>query len=310
MKTMSELWREAIRTVLDSGSVVDSRNGGSREFIGWSGHLEDITRNFPLSPTRKPRIWYAAAELIWYLSGEQRIEGIHYYAKQYARFANDGIAHGAYGHRWANDQSYHASRKPGDPTTPLDCVLEILAEHDNSRQAILPMWTGGDLAHAYRRDVNDIPCTICIQFLVRSGHLHAVTYMRSQDLWLGMPYDIFCFTCLQMMLADHLGLSYGTYTHNVGSLHIYDQHLDKMKVVVEEASADHGHHSFSTSAPTDIKKLVSMEANMRVAKHLPENTLTPGSLPYNLGWIMHVLHSKGQGMDFVEHPTWKGAFNQ
>ena len=54
----------------------------------------------------------------------------------------------------------------------------------------------------------DLPCTRTIQFLLRSGHVDAVVYMRSNDAIWGLPYDIFLFTMLQEMLAVELALSW------------------------------------------------------------------------------------------------------
>ena len=57
-----------------------------------------------------------------------------------------------------------------------------------------------------------------MQFFVRSGALHAITHMRSNDIILGSPYDIFFFTMLQEMMAVALEvhfrgiLSYSRFT--------------------------------------------------------------------------------------------------
>ena len=53
------------------------------------------------------------------------------------------------------------------------------------------------------------------------------TYMRSNDLWMGFPYDVFQFTCLQTLLAMELDVELGTYTHVAGSLHLYERDYAK-----------------------------------------------------------------------------------
>ena len=47
--------------------------------------------------------------------------------------------------------------------------------------------------------------------------------MRSNDVWWGVPYDVFQFTFLQIQLAQVLGLEPGVYTHQAGSFHLYDR---------------------------------------------------------------------------------------
>lgn len=69
---------------------------------------------------------------------------------------------------------------------------------------------------------HDVPCTCTLQFLNRSDGLELVTYMRSNDVYRGLPHDVFCFTLLQEWIACRLGVDVGTYKHAVGSLHLYD----------------------------------------------------------------------------------------
>ena len=52
--------------------------------------------------------------------------------------------------------------------------------------------------------------------------------MRSNDAWLGFPYDVFTFTTIQKILANCLGLRAGRYVHLVGSFHIYVSDLPKL----------------------------------------------------------------------------------
>jgi hypothetical protein len=49
--------------------------------------------------------------------------------------------------------------------------------------------------------------------------------MRSNDIWLGTPYDVTMFTQLQLSMARALKMFVGTYRHHVGSLHIYERDI-------------------------------------------------------------------------------------
>ncbi len=55
----------------------------------------------------------------------------------------------------------------------------------------------------------EIPCTTTLQFFVRNERLDMVTTMRSNDAYLGLPHDVFCFTMLQEIIARSLGLDIG-----------------------------------------------------------------------------------------------------
>jgi hypothetical protein len=70
--------------------------------------------------------------------------------------------------------------------------------------------------------------------MVRDGALELIVYMRSNDVWLGWPYDVVMFTVLHEALAVDLGLALGQYTHVAGSLHLYDRNSDKAVRIAAE----------------------------------------------------------------------------
>jgi thymidylate synthase len=72
----------------------------------------------------------------------------------------------------------------------------------------------------------DYPCTILHQFRIRRNRLNMSVYMRSNDVWLGAAYDFFQFTRVQIAIASILGIEPGSYSHHVGSLHIYEENYD------------------------------------------------------------------------------------
>jgi thymidylate synthase len=58
--------------------------------------------------------------------------------------------------------------------------------------------------------------------------------MRSNDAYIGLPHDVFCFTMLQELVARDLGVELGCYRHLVGSLHIYEADFDGARQFVDE----------------------------------------------------------------------------
>ena len=67
----------------------------------------------------------------------------------------------------------------------------------------------------------DIPCNVLAMLKVRDGALHWTQVMRSNDLFLGLPYNIVQFTMLQEVLAGWLGVRVGPYNVVIDSLHVY-----------------------------------------------------------------------------------------
>jgi thymidylate synthase len=79
----------------------------------------------------------------------------------------------------------------------------------------------------------DVPCTLTWQFFIRDEKLELHVNMRSNDVWLGLPYDLFNFTSIQRHLAARLDVGIGDYYHHVGSLHLYEPNLSQAITVLQ-----------------------------------------------------------------------------
>ncbi len=203
-----------------SGYNLISREGGCAEVLGWDGYLDDPTKCFAWNPHRRFNPSYAAGELFWYLAGSDSGEFIKHYAPRYERFLEDnGNANGAYGARWKE----HGG---------LQRLVQLLDQDPHTRQAVLSMWGPRDLPSACAHDKRDIPCTLSLQFFVRRNALYCVCTMRSNDVWLGLPNDVFAFCQLQCLIAEYLGLKIGWYRHQVGSMHTYHRNVEKTKLAM------------------------------------------------------------------------------
>lgn len=116
--------------------------------------------------------------------------------------------HGAYGFRIDNQLIEVARKLTADPET---------------RQAVISIW---DPYYDNAEGLHDYPCTVALGFALRRDELHMRVVMRSNDVWLGLPYDTFQFAQLQASLANVLDVTCGTYVHHVWSLHLYDSDTD------------------------------------------------------------------------------------
>ncbi len=217
--SVDELWTNAVRCLLTYGRETPSRVGSTKEILGFSTGLVSIDKTFLLNRRRKLSPTYACAEFLWCMKHTKNIKMIKAYASQYEKFAENDEAFGAYGWRFYENLTQDSTKM----TSQFELLIRHLNETPNSRQAIITLWEADDLSHAYKKDRKDLPCTLSMQFIIRDDNLHLIVTMRSNDVWLGLPYDIFAFTCIQRLVADTLGVQCGTYTHQVGSLHLYEK---------------------------------------------------------------------------------------
>ena len=202
--------------VIDKMQDVDQENV-CKELINANLVLLDPTKNTMCECRRKMPIRYAIGELLWYNSRNNTAKAIEPFSKFWKLIADEnGTVNSNYGHcihdKFEFDQ--------------WDFVKDILRKDPSSRQAIIHIKEPRDLRVYPTKDVN---CTMTLQFLIRNNALHLIVNMRSNDVWLGLPYDVFNFTCMQIQMAMELGVDIGIYYHNAGSLHLYKKDLNKIK---------------------------------------------------------------------------------
>jgi len=234
MKTfehVNEIWLDACEEVATEGSEHESRAGLSYETLGYAVRLLDPTNRVLTSDVRKFCPSYASAELLWYLRGQPDVKMMCAYAPQYKGFASDGTEDGvapgySYGWRWASNPGFLQEPRRGELRNQLEAAERLLLESPGTRQCVVTVYDSGDLIHAIEGESYDVPCTVALNFNLREGELHLGAYMRSNDVWLGLPYDVYCFTAIQEIMARKVGAELGTYCHHVGSLHAYERNME------------------------------------------------------------------------------------
>jgi len=156
----------------------------------------------------------AAVEAAQLVAGISAPDVISQVAPALDRFKEDGGEfHGAYGTR-VGDQVSH--------------IVNKIKADEGTRQAVITLW---DPVLDNQPGKRDFPCTIGMQFSVSAGELHLNVIMRSNDIWLGLPYDMFQFTQLQRSVARSLNLRPGWYRHTAWSMHAYESDIEKLDSV-------------------------------------------------------------------------------
>jgi thymidylate synthase len=159
---------------------------------------------------------YAEAEWQWYLSGDRsiyKLEDLYGKVPQiWKRMADeDGNVNSNYGWQWKRNNQ-------------LDNVINLLKTCPRTRQAAISIYDAKEM-HTYD---NDTPCTYAVQFTITGQSLNMCVTMRSNDLWYGFCNDQYCFSRLQLLVADELGLLVGKYFHFAHNLHLYNNIIEKI----------------------------------------------------------------------------------
>lgn len=199
-------WWDILASQSDS---IESRDGKVvGECINAITVIEDPTKCIMRNKIRKMPLRYAIGEMLWYMSGKNELKPIQLYTDNWNRMSDDGI-------HVNSNYGYCIKYKYG--FNQWDYVVNLLREHRETRQALIHIKAPDNIPS---KDVN---CTVALQFIIRDDKLYLTVYMRSNDLWLGFPFDVFQFANMQVLMAMELGCGLGTYTHIAGSLHLYER---------------------------------------------------------------------------------------
>jgi thymidylate synthase len=192
---------------------------------------------------------YRKAELEWYLSGNLRADSAP--SKFWSRLQNeDGTITSNYDHMMLFDRVYPSERfviETGPYSgvlkvvidtekmqTPFERVVQTLLKDPDSRQAIVHY---NQPKHCYLTN-KDFPCTMYSQFFIREGKLHMTTYQRSCDIIKGLSYDAiwsceFMEIVLKKLQENGMKITLGSFTHIIGSLHLYEKDLKMAQKIIE-----------------------------------------------------------------------------
>jgi thymidylate synthase len=224
-------WRngyiDLCQRVLKDGTVKDSRVGEVSEIRDYMFTLSPDALDLPLGTGRSAHGALAAAEAIQLCGGYGIPALTEAVSSKIASFVRDpdGTVHGNYGARVGMQ---------------IVDICEKLTADPNTRQAVVQIWHKEEDSRHRVPMPKDIPCTLTITFGTDDGRLTMSVVMRSNDVWLGVPYDVFQFRQLQRTVANCLGREIGDYCHHSVSMHAYDRNTANIKSLAfdEEFPAD------------------------------------------------------------------------
>jgi len=218
VRSANQAWLHALSLVLAHGERSSPRGSLTIEYPHLTS-LIDMHHPVITVADRKLNYRFMAAEAYWILSGDDSVAGVVPYNSQLLKFSDDGINFaGAYGPHIA---------------AQLDYVVNTLVLDPDSRQAGLTIWQPNPPRS------KDIPCTVALWFQLRNKKLNVHAFMRSNDLWLGYPYDVFNFSMLGHLLVGLLnergiGCSAGVLFHTTVSAHLYAEHEQTAAAIIHK----------------------------------------------------------------------------
>ncbi len=243
-----------------SSPIETNERTGTRVHVGRGGTAFRVDLSDGLLPTigyRKTFPRSAAAEAAWYVRGEQDATFITKYAPLWDKFVEeipydmDLLAHGpdermpqslayrtkdvslsngdvrreqdgepffrgvrsAYGYRWRN----HFGRDQ------LRLAVEALRKDPSDRRVYVSAWDPAEDGLGAPGQKN-VPCPASFTFSITGGELHSSLFLRSSDLFVGLPYDVMGHALLMDAVAHELRIRPGVMHVTLAHAHLYESH--------------------------------------------------------------------------------------
>tara|TARA_Y100000992_G_scaffold128641_1_gene84704 strand:- start:1998 stop:2906 length:909 start_codon:yes stop_codon:yes gene_type:complete len=234
---------DLIRNIINNGSWENGRNGNTKVIIGNSMRFNLSNGAIPLLTTKKLAWKTCLKELFWFISGSTDNTILNKnnvkiwngneedYKIKNDNNLEDGELGPIYGHQWRFFNAPYKTCKDSYTNCGVDQlqnIIDDLKNKDNrtSRRLILSAWNPEQL-----NEMALPPCHVLVQFHVTNGdELSCSLYQRSGDVGLGVPFNIASYSFLTHILANHCGLKPKEFIHFLGNAHIYDDHIESLKL--------------------------------------------------------------------------------
>ena len=255
--SIDKSYLELVKRTLAQGNRRETRNGATISKFGENISF-DLAEGFPLLTTKKVFFNGVIRELLWFIKGDTDARHLEAHnvtiwsgntSKEFLEKNGlpyeEGIGGPIYGYQWRQFwQEYSYKDKNGQlQTTPgvkhgvdqLQFIIDEIRENPMSRRLFMSSWNPNQLSQMCLP-----PCHISYQFYVENGsRLSCMMVQRSADLFLGLPFNIASVALLVHFIANIVGLEPGKIYISIGDAHIYEDHLEPIRVQLGRSGMDY-----------------------------------------------------------------------
>ena len=229
-----DTYLDLLLDIRDNGTDRGDRTGtGTRSVFGRQLRF-DLNEGFPLLTTKKVHFKSIVNELIWFLSGDTNTRwlkenGVSIWDEWATEDGNLGPIYGVQWRTWPT--------RDGGTIDQLAYVLDCLKHRPESRRILFHGWNVEYLpdetlspqknVHAGRMALP--PCHLLYHFYVAEKRVSTLLYIRSSDVFLGLPFNLASVALLTHMLAQQTDLELGEVIISLGDAHIYSNHWEQVE---------------------------------------------------------------------------------
>lgn len=259
---MEKEYLTLLHRVLQNGEERSDRTGTGTISLFGERIRCDLSEGFPLLTTKKMAWKSIVGELLWFLRGssdERELAEITHgtregvttiwtpnalapYWKSKATYPGDlGPVYGVQWRGWKsydiksytdflqqdgkNNKTYFGATVEITEHDQIKKIIDTIKTNSTDRRMVLSAFNVGEIDKMALP-----PCHMFAQFYVsRDRKLSCQVYIRSNDLFLGLPFNIASYALLVHMIAQVTACTPGELIITIGDAHIYKNHVAQVK---------------------------------------------------------------------------------
>lgn len=245
--------------ILDNGEIRSDRTGVGTISTFGEKLIFNLLKGLPVVTSKKVAVITAIKELLWMLTGSSSNKdllenNVHIWDEWQTEYGDLGPIYGSQWRKWKSSD--------GTEIDQISLLVDGLKTNPFSRRHILNAWNCAFIPSEALSPQENVrlgkmclpPCHMMAQWYVLKAtdqdkedylaymqainetvtvipeyKLNCQMYMRSNDVVLGLPFNLIGYSVLTMMLAKQCGYMPGYYHHVIGDAHIYLNHIDNLK---------------------------------------------------------------------------------
>jgi len=239
---------DLMRQILENGErVMDRSRVGTRSLFSKNLTFDIRVKNpeetdpkkliyqFPGLTTKKMFFKGVVWELVWFLNGSTDVKflqdrGVKIWNGHSTREYLDSIGlHDVPTNNIGKGYGYQWTNWGGKGINQIEKIIHQLKTEPESRRILLSAWNVGQL------DQTSLPPCHCVYLFKVTNHqkdkktLNCQVILRSNDMFLGSPFNIASTAILTILMSRCVGMLPGKISLNITDAHIYENHVDQVK---------------------------------------------------------------------------------
>jgi thymidylate synthase len=234
MNSADKQYLDLVRNIIEHGYSDEGENVRPKWADGTPAYTKSLisckmqfdNSEVPILTTKQVAWKTAIKELLWiWQMKSNRIEDLH---KMNVHIwdeweIKEGKWAGTIGPAYGYQLGKKCRKVNGELLDQVDYLLWSL-KNNPSRRMITTLWDKDDLD-----EMALTPCVWKTNWLVKGRKLHLIVGIRSNDMALGNPFNVFQYSVLQRMIAQVTGYELGTLNFDIDDAHVYDRHIEPLK---------------------------------------------------------------------------------